>query len=102
MIRRPPRSTLFPYTTLFRSGAAVAFSNQGTFRRSAGAGTLEFVKGVVVNRKGTRLNSNRTFIAYTAFPLKKNIDLEAEPQRPYFDSDAPLTRPDRLLHGPSV
>src|SRR2546426_8442033 len=42
MIRRPPRSTLFPYTTLFRSifdSVPGTFSNAGTFRKSAGTGT---------------------------------------------------------------
>src|SRR5260221_3974225 len=67
MIRRPPRSTLFPYTTLFRSG-----------RVSAGKSTLS--DGLVesfgahvlkTDRKSTRLNSSHTVISYAVFCLKK-------------------------------
>src|SRR2546429_2407084 len=55
MIRRPPRSTLFPYTTLFRSfynafGGAVVFNNSGTVRKSGGTGTTTI--GMTFNNDG--------------------------------------------------
>src|SRR3712207_7965808 len=79
MIRRPPRSTLFLYTTLFRSRGVRAGSHQGTGRcrigprqaagqaarpsRAAGAGGRD--------RKSTRLNSSHANISYAVFCLKK-------------------------------
>src|SRR5476649_395121 len=64
MIRRPPRSTLFPYTTLFRS------SRQ---RRSARYGAVKAVERwkAKTDRKSTRLNSSHTVISYAVFCLKK-------------------------------
>src|SRR5690554_7528965 len=67
MIRRPPRSTLFPYTTLFRSGtdihedrpASVGLDNAGGHHRLA------------EDRKSTRLNSSHVRISYAVFCLKK-------------------------------
>src|SRR5215204_7475579 len=59
MIRRPPRSTLFPYTTLFRSPA-------GAGRPWPGAGCCW-----PGDRKSTRLNSSHTVISYAVFCLKK-------------------------------
>src|SRR5262245_64328693 len=76
MIRRPPRSTLFPYTTLFRSrpGLACGPGRRGRLaqadqrppraRLAAGAGQLE-------DRKSTRLNSSHLGISYAVFCLKK-------------------------------
>src|SRR5256885_10917448 len=72
MIRRPPRSTLFPYTTLFRSyfqryGLEVPGPEQlwGGARRSD------------QDRKSTRLNSSHLVISYAVFCLKKKIDLKS-------------------------
>src|SRR5256885_3440767 len=68
MIRRPPRSTLFPYTTLFRSGRAAAQ------RRDHGAGLCHLAPGFEVakaDRKSTRLNSSHLVISYAVFCLKK-------------------------------
>src|SRR5438874_7522794 len=74
MIRRPPRSTLFPYTTLFRSrldGApaarAILFSER---QQVFGAAVLrdDVVRG---DRKSTRLNSSHVEISYAVFCLKK-------------------------------
>src|SRR2546426_7229322 len=67
MIRRPPRSTLFPYTTLFRSlavGAALAYS-------IAGSGNQTLTAGLNEDRKSTRLNSSHLVISYAVFCLKK-------------------------------
>src|SRR5256885_11406734 len=68
MIRRPPRSTLFPYTTLFRSiGELAAFA-----RRSGDAWFLAIMNGEAEkDRKSTRLNSSHLVISYAVFCLKK-------------------------------
>src|SRR5476651_1128768 len=65
MIRRPPRSTLFPYTTLFRSQAAPERTKPTTARHSG--------RPVVLppDRKSTRLNSSHANISYAVFCLKK-------------------------------
>src|SRR5438034_6797762 len=64
MIRRPPRSTLFPYTTLFRSCGRRPARGGGDRGRAAGhLGDLD--------RKSTRLNSSHTVISYAVFCLKK-------------------------------
>src|SRR2546426_4948674 len=81
MIRRPPRSTLFPYTTLFRS-PSVAVSSSGRRGTSfGGRGTFSPSKtsviqlprriGLVRDRKSTRLNSSHLVISYAVFCLKK-------------------------------
>src|SRR5256885_12777878 len=71
MIRRPPRSTLFPYTTLFRSLLASPPDWETRFL----ARTLEDVARVPVrtfiDRKSTRLNSSHLVISYAVFCLKK-------------------------------
>src|SRR5205807_3439085 len=66
MIRRPPRSTLFPYTTLFRS--AFAFLHNGTPNLSATPGRPALS---LTDRKSTRLNSSHLVISYAVFCLKK-------------------------------
>src|SRR5256884_7188710 len=66
MIRRPPRSTLFPYTTLFRSrfgGALLA--------DAPGLGKSYVALAVALDRKSTRLNSSHGYISYAVFCLKK-------------------------------
>src|SRR5260363_463645 len=65
MIRRPPRSTLFPYTTLFRSLASASFS----LFRYFSSPCVE--SGMVADRKSTRLNSSHQIISYAVFCLKK-------------------------------
>src|SRR5258707_9114687 len=68
MIRRPPRSTLFPYTTLFRSlvlKGAVRLADQ------VGAGPSQVHIAIAVDRKSTRLNSSHANISYAVFCLKK-------------------------------
>src|SRR5256885_11647923 len=70
MIRRPPRSTLFPYTTLFRSHEARSASERAQEGRSAGrAQTLPVLEAL--DRKSTRLNSSHLVISYAVFCLKK-------------------------------
>src|SRR2546429_8569213 len=70
MIRRPPRSTLFPYTTLFRSvpGGAGRARGRGAGRRGAGGPGRS---GRGADRKSTRLNSSHGYISYAVFCLKK-------------------------------
>src|SRR2546429_9783468 len=77
MIRRPPRSTLFPYTTLFRSAARVAAGCDG--RADAGIGVDSCgddgdgwdLSDRAEDRKSTRLNSSHGYISYAVFCLKK-------------------------------
>src|ERR1039457_5362908 len=68
MIRRPPRSTLFPYTTLFRSQYR---RNQANKQESRKWG----FHGSPPDRKSTRLNSSHLVISYAVFCLKKNNNL---------------------------
>src|SRR2546430_7708959 len=69
MIRRPPRSTLFPYTTLFRSLAALRAMTRGLDEaRSQGMPIASLQKE---DRKSTRLNSSHSQISYAVFCLKK-------------------------------
>src|SRR5256885_9808390 len=80
MIRRPPRSTLFPYTTLFRSCMAnpdtaqevEKTTTEGRELNITGTPTI-FVNGrrIVGDRKSTRLNSSHLVISYAVFCLKK-------------------------------
>src|SRR5438094_3786363 len=74
MLRRPPRSTLFPYTTLFRSGGVQARRDD----LPAGAAGVEddvardtAMIGATSDRKSTRLNSSHRTISYAVFCLKK-------------------------------
>src|SRR3712207_8970557 len=90
MIRRPPRSTLFPYTTLFRSGSRVARPHHGADRVRARlelAGPARHAhhargrdgrpggdrRQPLGDRKSTRLNSSHANISYAVFFLKKKI-----------------------------
>src|SRR5438132_1871207 len=90
MIRRPPRSTLFPYTTLFRSveearalerhdrlGVHIRQDDQGPVLPDVNAQPV-----VALDRKSTRLNSSHTVISYAVFCLKKkkkSIDHRTNP-----------------------
>src|SRR2546430_9615713 len=69
MIRRPPRSTLFPYTTLFRSSgcAAARTLTQGRMNSASAAS-----KRAPAERKSTRLNSSHSQNSYAAFCFEKN------------------------------
>src|SRR2546430_13713819 len=66
MIRRPPRSTLFPYTTLFRSSVAALTAHPSGRRRAGYEANLSRA-----DRKSTRLNSSHSQISYAVFCLKK-------------------------------
>src|SRR5256885_7120958 len=77
MIRRPPRSTLFPYTTLFRSAVMRDF-----FRSRYFEALISIRPDTFVDRKSTRLNSSHLVISYAVFCLKKkNIHLSRAPSR---------------------
>src|SRR2546422_3371447 len=94
MIRRPPRSTLFPYTTLFRSLVDAKHGRDkldlpilhGWRRKLAGERLLQVLDGKTVvsldrhtDRKSTRLNSSHGYISYAVFCLKKKKDTSREP-----------------------
>src|SRR5712675_566517 len=73
MIRRPPRSTLFPYTTLFRSRFSISKDLQRcSASADAGwAGVRAGRRAQLRDRKSTRLNSSHGYISYAVFCLKK-------------------------------
>src|SRR3712207_7603669 len=91
MIRRPPRSTLFPYTTLFRSGLGVEVVRLGKRFIQSDPASLSLLAGLSMafrlseDRKSTRLNSSHANISYAVFCLKKK---------------KPLSRIMSLLHAP--
>src|SRR5438105_12540724 len=95
MIRRPPRSTLFPYTTLFRSaqldgqvadaaarvehaGGGEGVGRAGVEAGGAGAAVVRLVRR---DRKSTRLNSSHEWISYAVFCLKKKKEKLKEHMR---------------------
>src|SRR5258708_26349506 len=71
MIRRPPRSTLFPYTTLFRSLRKNAFGAANTGIRLQRNFAEKLENADALDRKSTRLNSSHQIISYAVFCLKK-------------------------------
>src|SRR5690349_24257224 len=71
MIRRPPRSTLFPYTTLFRSSAAHGQLLRKSFATVWCRWSLHPPQQSAEDRKSTRLNSSHVEISYAVFCLKK-------------------------------
>src|SRR3989304_4375351 len=75
MIRRPPRSTLFPYTTLFRSIWYHAWMRKFRF--------LSVAVSAIVDRKSTRLNSSHGYISYAVFCLKKKTQRNSKNHPPY-------------------
>src|SRR2546428_7400774 len=87
MIRRPPRSTLFPYTTLFRSKHTFAVGPQAAstrFRSISTGSASSFLQASkrspsdsveIEDRKSTRLNSSHDQISYAVFCLKKKSDI---------------------------
>src|SRR2546426_6669447 len=89
MIRRPPRSTLFPYTTLFRSptiynGVMYVVNGSWTFAIDVATGrqiwrTPVQYERAALDRKSTRLNSSHLVISYAVFCLKKKKRLLVGP-----------------------
>src|SRR5256884_7394861 len=84
MIRRPPRSTLFPYTTLFRSDSPyntyehgglppgpIGNPGEASMRAALHPAETNFLYFVAKDRKSTRLNSSHGYISYAVFCLKK-------------------------------
>src|SRR5258708_11639059 len=71
MIRRPPRSTLFPYTTLFRSLMSLEATHTLAGLEAAGMGCTDADRAARRDRKSTRLNSSHQIISYAVFCLKK-------------------------------
>src|SRR2546430_12895327 len=71
MIRRPPRSTLFPYTTLFRSAVRDRVVLQADALLELGVGDPFLIVRAARDRKSTRLNSSHSQISYAVFCLKK-------------------------------
>src|SRR2546422_10823879 len=82
MIRRPPRSTLFPYTTLFRSKMLTAYSWPGNTRELQNAIERAVVLKTGGDRKSTHLNSSHGYISYAVFCLKKKKKTRAPPRNP--------------------
>src|SRR2546422_2431102 len=92
MIRRPPRSTLFPYTTLFRSRVGVLESPVFASNKAKGLvarvpvvdvlkkNWREVVLTALLDRKSTRLNSSHGYISYAVFCLKKKKKKHPHPR----------------------
>src|SRR5688572_31139303 len=94
MIRRPPRSTLFPYTTLFRSelpGGVLDQQSDDEMREqpAAGEGLALGRQATEADRKSTRLNSSHSQISYAVFCLKKKKTSPALPSTPRSESSTP-------------
>src|SRR2546427_6119554 len=102
MIRRPPRSTLFPYTTLFRSDRAGHRSEPrlrlgSKSRRDGRSSHVDRVAagelGQRGDRKSTRLNSSHSQISYAVFCLKKKKKPNTPQQNSANTQDKPATTP---------
>src|SRR2546427_6842616 len=87
MIRRPPRSTLFPYTTLFRSTVVTSGYDKGIYPPGIPIGRVRGAhkspdglsqSASVQDRKSTRLNSSHSQISYAVFCLKKKKKTNTE------------------------
>src|SRR5436190_6068452 len=101
MLRRPPRSTLFPYTTLFRSVndlITVVLPALGTspVTVTTAGGTSAPVTVTGLDRKSTRLNSSHTVISYAVFCLKKKNNVTTAVVG--WSRTPAVRRRDRLLH----
>src|SRR4051795_13740984 len=92
MIRRPPRSTLFPYTTLFRSNET-AYEMRGL----NSSHTLISYAVFCLDRKSTRLNSSHTLISHAVFCLKKKTPASCCGTTPTFCNTCPAIPPMRNL-----
>src|SRR5258708_8435913 len=96
MIRRPPRSTLFPYTTLFRSAVdPLASSSSALDPKLVGREHYDVAREVQrTDRKSTRLNSSHQIISYAVFCLKKKKDI--------IDTSKTLTRRQKTDSGSNL
>src|SRR2546430_8257429 len=97
MIRRPPRSTLFPYTTLFRSQTSQKGLAESAYARSGISLFRAFVEpgmgtpaGGKQDRKSTRLNSSHSQISYAVFCLKKKKTKQIPRQYKYITKWPPI------------
>src|SRR5256885_5586348 len=93
MIRRPPRSTLFPYTTLFRSMRVLEEDHALAAAVQHQVGDLRIAAQRAADRKSTRLNSSHLVISYAVFCLKKKKIIwttSNTPRRRYRNSNTQL------------
>src|SRR5207248_3848855 len=98
MIRLPPRSTLFPYTTLFRS-----VSDALTLWANGLSSVLKSARWTIGDRKSTRLNSSHRTISYAVFCLKKKNILVVEYHQTQIEIHALLTfQKENLYHEQNV
>src|SRR5690348_17646669 len=101
MIRRPPRSTLFPYTTLFRSHrphhhlawTSAGASRQGCRRFRGPHARARRAVTLAADRKSTRLNSSHPSISYAVFCLKKKKQSPIHATHPVPQSALVVVRP---------
>src|SRR2546426_5673179 len=98
MIRRPPRSTLFPYTTLFRSLGQDFLHRLEIEPRPRDLGRLVVLRQQLEDRKSTRLNSSHLVISYAVFCLKKKRHKMLASDRFLHSSIIPLLL-DVILYG---
>src|SRR5256885_12998317 len=96
MIRRPPRSTLFPYTTLFRS--AIFELHRMPDRVVSCRIAAAFIHCQLGDRKSTRLNSSHLVISYAVFCLKKKKKKQKTSLMTYIYQIVPRHRDRDLLH----
>src|SRR5690348_17623885 len=94
MLRRPPRSTLFPYTTLFRSVIRTLRDAEPNVIAIKDDVIGEFARKMALDRKSTRLNSSHPSISYAVFCLKKKTNKpKITPHNPQHHSGQ-----DRITH----
>src|SRR5260221_993307 len=100
MIRRPPRSTLFPYTTLFRSvsGRCHVLSPSGLPERHGPRRRPPASRHPESDRKSTRLNSSHTVISYAVFCLKKKNHTNTSLSTRHHDTLSACLRMRRIHH----
>src|SRR5947199_6541151 len=96
MIRRPPRSTLFPYTTLFRSKQENNLAKISVTDKGIGIDP-KLQNQIFKDRKSTRLNSSHLGISYAVFCLKKKKPVHRHPLLQHGQDRQP---PHKRLHAP--
>src|SRR5437868_13007474 len=97
MIRRPPRSTLFPYTTLFRSSRVILSVDFPSGPAGPSTG-IAIVAGRLEDRKSTRLNSSHVSISYAVFCLKKKKKKKKKHQQYPLSNKTPLCSRSTITH----